>query len=340
MKRLLAIALSIIMVLSLAACGDEEKAEKYCSNCGGGILKSAAYCEHCGAEVGTTQSTNNDTSSDNTFSSESSENSSSNVDSTETQSKPAEETVSKPATTEKPTGQAHTHSYTSKTTAPTCTKQGYTTYTCSCGDSYKDHYVNTIAHSYSKVVTKATCTKQGYTTYTCSCGDTYKDNYTNASHSYSKYKCTSCGAVDKSHAYEYLMIWVKENGTTNGGYTEIIYEEDEDKYSLAYSAQYNTLSVYKSGSYSGNFTFTYLNLEESFYRNDFGEITMEGYIKPSTFTTNTALSYTSYDGSSSVLNSVLELSRYNVCDLVKWLDWCLDTYDIGITIKDLGFTSY
>ena len=36
----------------------------------------------------------------------------------------------------------HTHSYTPTVTAPTCTEQGYTTYTCECGDSYVDEYVN------------------------------------------------------------------------------------------------------------------------------------------------------------------------------------------------------
>ena len=38
-------------------------------------------------------------------------------------------------------------------------------------------------HSYNKVVTDPTCTEQGYTTYTCSdseCGDTYVDDYTDA----------------------------------------------------------------------------------------------------------------------------------------------------------------
>lgn len=32
-------------------------------------------------------------------------------------------------------------------------------------------------HNYSKTLTPATCTERGYTTYTCSCGDTYKDDY-------------------------------------------------------------------------------------------------------------------------------------------------------------------
>lgn len=48
---------------------------------------------------------------------------------------------SKPVTT-------HTHSYSTTVTAATCTAKGYTTYTCSCGDSYKDNYTNKAAHSW------------------------------------------------------------------------------------------------------------------------------------------------------------------------------------------------
>lgn len=42
----------------------------------------------------------------------------------------------------------HTHSYTAAVTAPTCTAQGYTTYTCSCGDSYVDNYTDRLGHDY------------------------------------------------------------------------------------------------------------------------------------------------------------------------------------------------
>ena len=44
---------------------------------------------------------------------------------------------------------AHTHNYASKVVQPTCTAQGYTMHTCSCGNSYKDSYVNAHGHSYS-----------------------------------------------------------------------------------------------------------------------------------------------------------------------------------------------
>ena len=87
--------------------------------------------------------------------------------------KPAETkpTVTKPAET-KP---AHTHSYKSTVTAPTCTAKGYTTYQCSCGDSYKDSYTEALGHSYGDWVTtrEATTEEEGLQTRTCSrCGGT------------------------------------------------------------------------------------------------------------------------------------------------------------------------
>lgn len=72
------------------------------------------------------------------------------------------------------------HSYTSVQTNPTCVEQGYTTYTCECGDSYVADYVDANGHTYSAVVTAPTCTAQGYTTYTCECGDSYVTDYVDA----------------------------------------------------------------------------------------------------------------------------------------------------------------
>ena len=70
----------------------------------------------------------------------------------------------------------HEHSYTAVTTAPTCTEQGYTTYTCSCNDSYVSDYVDATGHKYNSVVTQPTCEQNGYTTCTCECGDSYIAN--------------------------------------------------------------------------------------------------------------------------------------------------------------------
>ena len=73
---------------------------------------------------------------------------------------------------------AHKHEYTSEVTAPTCTDKGYTTYTCTCGDTYKANEVDAKGHSYTllsdTVATDATCTANAFYYAKCAnCGDVH-----------------------------------------------------------------------------------------------------------------------------------------------------------------------
>ena len=65
--------------------------------------------------------------------------------------------------------EAHEHSYTAVVTAPTCTEKGYTTHTCSCGDSYVDTYTDALGHAWDggTVTKQPTATETGVRTYTC-----------------------------------------------------------------------------------------------------------------------------------------------------------------------------
>ncbi len=105
---------------------------------------------------------------------------------------------------------AHIHDYTSVITAPTCTEQGYTTYTCECGDSYVDDYVETLGHTEEILPAVApTCTGTGLTEgVKCSvCGETLTEQkelpangHTPANTVEENYvvpTCTSNGSVDK-----------------------------------------------------------------------------------------------------------------------------------------------
>jgi len=176
------------------------------------------------------------------------------------------------------------HGYESVVTAPTCTEQGYTTYTCTaCGDSYVADYVAALGHDevvvpavpptctesglnegkhcarcgevlvarteipatghgYEAAVTAPTCTEQGYTTYTCIvCGDSYVSDYVSAvGHSWDKgvvtlepteetegtrlYTCTACGEARTEtiprldHVHRYTSV-VTAPTCTEQGYT-------------------------------------------------------------------------------------------------------------------------
>lgn len=87
----------------------------------------------------------------------------------------------------------HQHDYQKVVTAPDCTKDGFTTYTCGCGSSYVDDEVTALGHSYDngKVTTKPTCMTAGVKTYTCgSCGDTKTESVEKdpKNHSFTKYE--------------------------------------------------------------------------------------------------------------------------------------------------------
>ena len=64
----------------------------------------------------------------------------------------------------KPSRPTHVHSYTKAVTAPTCTEKGYTTFTCVCGFSYVDDYVDALGHTeVVDAAVAATCEKTGLT---------------------------------------------------------------------------------------------------------------------------------------------------------------------------------
>ena len=75
---------------------------------------------------------------------------------------------------------------------------------------------NIHTHAYTPAVTPPTCTEQGNTTYTCSCGDSYVSDYVDATgHTYSNGICTACGAADPDYV---AVVYGDANGdgTVNG----------------------------------------------------------------------------------------------------------------------------
>lgn len=99
----------------------------------------------------------------------------------------------------------HKHYFKQTVTAPTCISEGFTTYTCACGESYKKNYVSALEHKPElKNEKKAGCLKGGYT------GDEV---------------CTVCGKVFKAGsvilALGHSTELRNEKAATcvNGGYT-------------------------------------------------------------------------------------------------------------------------
>lgn len=96
-----------------------------------------------------------------------------------------------------------THSYNSGVvTPPTCTEQGYTTYTCrNCGSSYTSNHVNPLGHNFETwtVTKEPTCTEMGQKESTCTiCGIVGYTAIAKLDHSWGSWttvKKPTCGAA-------------------------------------------------------------------------------------------------------------------------------------------------
>lgn len=96
--------------------------------------------------------------------------------------------------------------------AATCTTTGIGRYTwdnTAYGTFYFDVEIPVMGHSVSAVVTAPTCTEQGYTTYTDCCGNSYVDRYTEAlGHDFQDGICARCGR----HSFGYNSAVTGELG--------------------------------------------------------------------------------------------------------------------------------
>ncbi len=63
----------------------------------------------------------------------------------------------------------HEHNYTTQIVAPTCTEQGYTIYTCECGETYNGDNVNALGHSFTDYVSNNNATLEADGTKTATC---------------------------------------------------------------------------------------------------------------------------------------------------------------------------
>lgn len=83
--------------------------------------------------------------------------------------------------------------------APTCTKFGWDAYvTCSRCNYSTYTSIRATGHSHEAIVTEQTCTEQGYTTYTCHCGDSYISNYVKASGTHNFQESDVCDGCEQN----------------------------------------------------------------------------------------------------------------------------------------------
>lgn len=116
----------------------------------------------------------------------------------------------------------HDCKYSLSVTLPTCTAQGFTTWVCSCGNSYTDGYTEPVGHDfyngkcricgaehdckYVSTVTDPTCENRGYTAHNCACGKIFVDAFTDAlGHDYIDGECSRCGKFNYTVGLAYTL---------------------------------------------------------------------------------------------------------------------------------------
>ena len=112
-------------------------------------------------------------------------------------------------------------------TKPTCTKKGYTTYTCQvCGEKYKDNYVDPTGHQFEQTgKQEPTCTESGYIQYTCKiCGNEYKEHLSAYHQLDESGVCTVC---QTESPYKIMNAELSEDDADTVGF-EYEYDGEED----------------------------------------------------------------------------------------------------------------
>ena len=161
-------------------------------------------------------------------------------------SEAVEDETTIPTQTTGPAEPGHKHSYSAQVVTPTCTEDGYTVYTCSCGDSYTGDRVSEVGHEWgSWVTTKCpTTTSTGTAERKCSSCNTIETKTLEMLHvaCTHNYECTVFGPTCIRAGYDYYCCTL-----CGDSYTEEWGSLGEHSYSLV-SAVTGDCATGKDGS--------------------------------------------------------------------------------------------
>ena len=233
MKKIYALILAIVMIISLFGCANDNDHVGETDNT---VTTEATLGDHkhdhgnetIGATEGTENTTKATEDTKTPSETETIPDSPDDIGNGGVEDKPSKDTPkpTQPAPT-KPAENKHEHSYTSKVTSPTCESKGYTTYTCSCGDSYKEEL--------------------------------------DYAHNFSGYFCTKCQKINPEKSYDYLKEVIKTNGNSLGAADEYILDL------ITLECSYTNEIILRKSGYEGGTKFEYkINLTKGTYSIQYG----------------------------------------------------------------------
>lgn len=178
-------------------------------------------------------------------------------------------------------GCSHSHNYSELSINPTCTEKGYTTYTCECGETYSDNFIDPLGHNFSewKTVKESTNTLDGL-----------KERI-----------CDSCSYKEEEiiprliHVHNYSQNIIKPT-CTNAGYTNNICECGDnyiDSYVEKIPHEYFTEIIDPTCTSKGYTIYTCKNCDYK-YISDYLDMLDHNYYKEIIDPTCTSKGYTVY----------------------------------------------
>ena len=142
---------------------------------------------------------------------------------------------------------SHEHSYTESVTAPTCTKAGFTTFTCECGESYTGNEVAALGHDEKTTTVDATCLTAGSKTVVCNtCGETLSSEVLPATgHTLSTVATEGkvsvlCAGCDRTYACDTSYVYDGANQAWNwsqGGTSDISLNVVDGEYVISANSE-------------------------------------------------------------------------------------------------------
>ncbi len=149
------------------------------------------------------------------------------------------------------------HIYTEALTPPTCTEQGYTTYTCHCGDKHMDNYVDATGHTNLPAIEEgrleATCTENGSYEAVIFCSICQAEisrephiipaaGHTAVSDAYVAPTCTATGLTEGKHCSVCREVLVAQTDIPAKGHTPApVAEENRIEADCIHSGSYDAV---------------------------------------------------------------------------------------------------
>lgn len=246
--------------------------------------------------------------------------------------------ATKAPTTMAPTTTASKTPSTAVTTLPTTvTTKATTPVVTKCGHSNTEWMVDKAA----------TCVAEGKKQKVCIDCKTVLENAVigKSEHSYTNYKCSVCGVFQENGISAYLSDWVQKNGKANGETISLDFYIDDILYGFTYNAtgnyfyfslldeNYNDFLSMKFTETTGIYDLAYIQGTEPNTREVYGKI------DASKFTENTPIAVEKYIGNDDGRSGAAENCRICTGLLLEAIETALEKYNVGLNLKDLGFTN-